>query len=98
MSKLYNVRVWTGSRFVDYKLPHLKDHLLKVPREWFAIFKDFGQVLCDACGEVITDVDKEDAPRFVWLLVLSKPWVAWGTICEECRWRYHSERPAYAIK
>jgi len=45
-------------------------------------------IVCDVCGDPITT-------RYVWVLVLCNPWRPWGTLCGNCRERYHKDKPAY---
>jgi formylmethanofuran dehydrogenase subunit E len=96
-----NVRVYVGSIYVNYQVPNRGDHLLKVPRRLFpqSIHDEVdgndpvnpvkhSEILCDACGEPITS-------EYVWTLILCRPWRCWGVVCEECRRKYHADKPAY---
>ena len=84
------VRIVIGGRRITYAIPKKSDHLLKVhrslfPQEWLG-----DPILCDVCGDPIPYA-------YVWILILARPWYAWGTLCEQCRQRYHSKRPAYVL-
>jgi len=47
-------------------------------------------IVCDGCSDPILT-------PYVWVLILSYPWIAWGTQCENCRQRYHKDKPAYVL-
>ena len=82
------VRVNIGGRRITYAIPKKSDHLLKLHRSLFPQELVGDPIVCDVCNAPIEYA-------YVWILILANPWTCWGTVCEECRQRYHAERPAY---
>lgn len=92
---------------VVFDAPTRKDHLMKVPRKaLFLSRNDEGRyfdesemvhkvrhsgIVCDSCSDPIPY-------PYVWVLVLCNPMRACGTLCENCKSRYWSEKPAYVMK
>jgi hypothetical protein len=99
---MYTVKVYVGSKWLIYQVPNRRDHLLKVPRTLFPqhVYDEvddsnpldpkitFGEILCDSCSEPVNY-------PYVYVLILSNPWRCWGVICENCKQKYHSRKPAY---